>query len=95
MCGNVDVVALFLAREEVKDLLLIADKRNMTALSHAVNWGHLQAAEDLLKAGSNPDVTEHSRGYSLLMLAASAMVELLLRTIWKNMSGIVNKTKMI
>lgn len=83
MCGNVDVVALFLAREEVQNLLLIADKRNMTALSHAVNWGHLQAAEDLLKAGSNPDVTEHSRGYSLLMLAASegnaAMVELLMR----------------
>ena len=54
----------------------------MTALSHAVRWGHLQLAEDLLVAGSDPDMTEHTRGHSLLMMAAEegniAMVELLL-----------------
>ena len=57
----------------------------MTALSHAVKWGQLQVrcidtsdlyliitsqvAEDLLEAGSSPDMTEHSRGLSLLMMA--------------------------
>ena len=54
----------------------------MTALSHAVRWGHLQVAEDLLVAGSDPSITEHTRGHSLLMMAAEegniAMVELLL-----------------
>ena len=57
-------------------------QRNMTALSHAVRWGHLQVAEDLLVAGSDPSITEHTRGHSLLMMAAEegniAMVELLL-----------------
>lgn len=83
MCGNIDVVCLLLGREEVQDLVVTADRRNMTALSHAVHWGHLQAAEYLLQAGSRPDTTEHSKGYSLLMLAASEgntpMVEILLR----------------
>ena len=54
----------------------------MTALSHAVRWGHLQVAQDLLVAGSDPSTTEHTRGHSLLMMAAEegniAMVELLL-----------------
>ena len=54
----------------------------MTALSHAVRWGHLQLAQDLLVAGADPSTTEHSRGHSLLMMAAEegnlAMVELLL-----------------
>ena len=83
MCGNIDVVHLLLSRKEVEELVVMVDRRNMTALSHAVHWGHLQAAENLLKAGSSPDTTEHSRGYSLLMLAASEgnapMVEILLR----------------
>ena len=55
----------------------------MTALSHAVKWGHLHLAQTLLQAGSNPDMTEHSRGHSLLMMASSegnvGMVELLLQ----------------
>lgn len=54
----------------------------MTALSHAVRWGHLQVAQDLLEAGSDPDITEHTRGHSLLMMAAQegnlGMAELLL-----------------
>lgn len=55
----------------------------MTALSHAVRWGHLQLAEDLLRAGSNVNMTEHKLGHSLLMMASVegnlAMVELLLQ----------------
>ena len=55
----------------------------MTALSHAVRWGHLQLADDLLKAGSNVNMTEHRLGHSLLMMASVegniAMVELLLQ----------------
>ena len=83
MCGNVDVASLLLSNADAQQLLLMADKRNMTALSHAVHWGHLQAARNLLQAGSSADVTEHTKGCSLLMLAASEgnapMVELLLR----------------
>ena len=55
----------------------------MTALSHAVKWGHLQVADQLLRAGSSPDMTEHSAGHSLLMMACvegnTGMVELLLQ----------------
>ena len=82
LCGNIDVALLLLSNEDAQQLLLMADKRNITALSHAVHWGHLQVTRNLIQAGSSADVTEHINGYSLLLLAASEanapMVELLL-----------------
>ena len=82
MCGNREITSLLLSSPHTAPLLAAADQRNMTALSHAVRWGHLQLAQDLLVAGSDPSITEHTRGHSLLMMAAEegnlAMVELLL-----------------
>ena len=85
MCGNCEIIALLLSqfKKQKAELVRTVDQRNMTALSHAVKWGHVQLAETLLRAGSSPDQTEHSRGHSLLMMASSegnvAMVELLLQ----------------
>jgi len=95
MCGHIEVIQGILAMEEGRTMVKQADQRNLTALGHAVTWGQVHAAASLLDAGASVNGTEHKRGFSLLMLAASAghsaMVELLLKagadTKYQNMVG--------
>jgi len=73
MCGNLEMVQDILKlSEKGKEVLELVDKRNFSALSHAVNGGHLEVAECLLKFGASPNLTEHEKGFSLLMMAASS-----------------------
>jgi len=95
MCGHMEVIQGILAMDEGKAMLKQADQRNLTALGHAVTWGQVHAAASLVDAGASVNSTEHKRGFSLLMLAASAghsaMVDLLLKagadTKYRNMVG--------
>lgn len=81
MCGNVSIVE-YLTAKCGKQALQQTDKRNFTALVHAVASGHQDVAETLLRGGSSPNVTEHKKGYSALMIAAEdgnlSLVEMLL-----------------
>ncbi|XP_023335764.1 ankyrin repeat and SAM domain-containing protein 3 isoform X2 [Eurytemora carolleeae] len=71
MCGNLEMVKDILIwrneRVEVRDK---TDKRNFSALSHAVHGGHIDVVEYLLEQGASPNITEHEKGYSLVMMAA-------------------------
>jgi len=73
MCGNLEMLKdIFTFRRIGKEIVNMADNRNFSALSHAVHGGHLDVAEYLLKHQADPDLTEHEKGYSLLMIAAAA-----------------------